>query len=198
MRPVETVAFPDADLLVDAYENPHRRARYRALVVEAILDAEKRLVLNAFYNRLNLLAKAIFQVLYSDLFREYSVDIEPCTWTVETLGSRLEFPLRTETLWLDWALSQGVDTVTFEPNQECVAYFEGLLEFNGLQGDIISAAVGAKTTTATLSFSRTESWMGSISMGKEEASATPDVQSVTVSVVTLDQVVRDRGLSPGW
>ncbi len=97
--------FPDADLLLDAYENPHTRPGYRDRVVRAVLDEVGRRDLNGFYNHLNLLAKAMFQVLYSDLFREHRVEIAPCTWRVETTGAAVEFPLRTESLWLDWALA---------------------------------------------------------------------------------------------
>ena len=234
------MAFPDSDLLLDAYENPSTRAGYKALVVEALLDPDKRQALNAFYNRLNLLAMAMFQVLYADLFRERPVEIEPCTWTVNAMGTRFEFPLRTESLWLDWTLaasflgqdmevkgfyfqviesrfrprtfldvggnygthsifflSQGVDTVTFEPNPGCVSTFQALLEFNGMQGDIVEAAVGAEAATATLSFPTRETWLGSITLGEEEAGSHPDLQTVTGPVVTLDQVVQERGLQPG-
>ncbi len=235
------MAFPDAQLLTDAYQNPPTRARYEALVVEALLDPDKREELNAFYNRLNLLAKAMFQVLYSGLFRTRSVEIDPCTWTVDAMGTRLDFPLRTETLWLDWGLSvsflghdlaikdfyqrvidsrhrprafldvggnygthslfflaQGVPTVTVEPNPGCVAYFQSLLEFNRLRAEIVPAAVGAESSEATLSFPERESWLGCVSLGgEEEISSHPGVKTVKVPVVTLDEVVGERGLQPG-
>ncbi len=233
------MAFPDADLLVDAYENPSTRPGYEALVVEALLDADKRRELNAFYNRLNHLAMTMFQVLYTHLFRERHVELEPCTWTVNALGTRVEFPLRAESLWLDWSLAvdflghdmevkefylqviesrfrprtfldvggnygthsifflcQGVDTVTFEPNPVCVSSFQALLALNGLQGDIVEAAVGAEAATAILSFPKRETWLGSIALGAEGAGSHPDLEAVDVPVVTLDQVVQERGLQP--
>ncbi|MEE2751442.1 MAG: FkbM family methyltransferase [Myxococcota bacterium] len=235
------MSFPDANLLVDAYENPQTRGHYESLVVEALLDPVRRAELNEFYNRLNLVAKALFQVLYWDLFRKRSVEIEPCTWTVDACGVRLDFPLRPEMLWLDWGLSvsflghdlglkdfyhrvvesrfrprcfldvggnygthslfflsQGVPTITFEPNPSCVEHFQSLLEFNRMHGDVVAAAVGAEPSEATLSFSERETWLGSISIGEEAiVSGGSDVKTVKVPVVTLDAVVEERGLQPG-
>ena len=235
------MSFPDANLLVDAYENPETRSRYEALVVDAVLDPVARAELNAFYNRLNLVAKALFQVLYWDLFRKRTVEIEPCTWTVDALGARVDFPLRSENLWLNWGLSvsflghdlglkefyyrviesrfrprafldvggnygthslfflsQGVPTVTLEPNPGCVQHFRSLLEFNRLRGDIVAAAVGAESSEATLSFPERETWLGSVSVGSDgEGQPQENMSTVKVPVVTLDSVVEERELEPG-
>jgi len=235
------MSFPDANLLVDAYENPETRSRYESLVVDAVLDPVGRVELNAFYNRLNLVAKALFQVLYWDLFRKRTVEIDPCTWTVDALGARVDFPLRSENLWLNWGLSvsflghdlglkefyhrviesrfrprtfldvggnygthslfflsQGVPTVTFEPNPSCVQHFRSLLEFNRLHGDIVAAAVGAEASEAILSFPERETWLGSVSVGSGVGGDVHDnVSTVKVPVVTLDAVVEERGLEPG-
>jgi FkbM family methyltransferase len=79
-----------------------------------------------------------------------------------------------------------------------VAYFQSLLEFNRLRADIVPAAVGAESSEATLSFPERESWLGSVSLGgEEEISSHPGVKTVKVPVVTLDEVVDERGLQPG-
>ena len=58
--------------------------------------------------------------------------------------------------------------------------------------------MGAESSEATLSFPERESWLGSVSLGgEEEISSHPGVKTVKVPVVTLDEVVDERGLQPG-
>lgn len=94
-------------------------------------------------------------------------------------------------------LSQGVRTLSFEPNPNCHPYLERVARLNGFATDIRAVALSEAPGTAELSFPPGETWLGTVRPEVErEISAGRDLQRIPVRVETLDGVVRETGLAP--
>ncbi|MDP3241259.1 MAG: FkbM family methyltransferase [Reyranella sp.] len=58
--------------------------------------------------------------------------------------------------------SQGVRTISFEPNARCHAYIVAACEMNGFDIQLEAVAIGARDGEAELVFPEDETWLGSI------------------------------------
>jgi FkbM family methyltransferase len=83
-------------------------------------------------------------------------------------------------------LVQGIETVTFEPNPACHGAFRTLCTANGVEPNLVAAALGRERGSARLSFPEGETWLGSISgsvtrsLEREHALHTIDVERTTL------------------
>jgi FkbM family methyltransferase len=94
-------------------------------------------------------------------------------------------------------LSQGVRTVTFEPNPECKPIFKAMLELNGLKGQLENCAIGNENSNATLIFPKEDTWNGSIQKDyQHDLDKLNDLMSIDVEVMTLDNYVSKNGIKP--
>jgi FkbM family methyltransferase len=94
-------------------------------------------------------------------------------------------------------LSQGITTVSFEPNPACHAYFLEAARLNGLCPRIEAVALGGAEGQAQLSFYADETWNGSLlGVAASQLTASPNLSHVSVPVTTLDAFVRNTGLHP--
>ena len=59
-------------------------------------------------------------------------------------------------------LVHGVETVTFEPNDQCHGYFREVARLNGVTPRLEALALGEHPGTAELCFPEGETWLGSI------------------------------------
>jgi FkbM family methyltransferase len=94
-------------------------------------------------------------------------------------------------------LSQGITTVSFEPNPACHAYFLEAARLNGVCPRIEAVALGRAEGRAQLSFYADETWNGSLlGVAASQLTASPNLSHVAVRVTSLDTFVRDSGLQP--
>jgi FkbM family methyltransferase len=87
-------------------------------------------------------------------------------------------------------LSAGVEIVAFEPNPRCVDYFERVSELNGFgEAKWEAIALGESNCEGALTFSETDTWLGTISQGAtRRAGAKDDKIVLAVSIRRLDDL----------
>lgn len=94
-------------------------------------------------------------------------------------------------------LSQGIRTITFEPNPNCTKVFRKFLEINNLQGEIVPNAVGDRDYETELYFPEKETWLGTLSEGiKTDLENKFDLTKVKTQVVSLDSFLIGKDLVP--
>ena len=95
-------------------------------------------------------------------------------------------------------VSQGIKTITFEPNPNCTAVFRKFLETNNLKGEIVPNAVGDRDYETELSFPERDTWLGTLSEKTKESleSKNFDLIKVKTNVITLDSYLADKNLVP--
>src|SRR5690606_4169290 len=94
-------------------------------------------------------------------------------------------------------LSQGIKTITFEPNPNCTKVFRKFLEINNLQGEIVPNAVGDRDYETELYFPEKETWLGTLSEGiKTDLENKFDLTKVKSQVVSLDSFLKGKDLVP--
>jgi FkbM family methyltransferase len=94
-------------------------------------------------------------------------------------------------------LSQGVNTVSFEPNRDCYDYLRTAAALNGSAPTIVQRALGAHRAEVQLSWPARESWLGTTDARVQARVAERGEMVVrTVSQITLDEYVAESGLVP--
>ncbi|MGQ0739696.1 MAG: FkbM family methyltransferase [Bacteroidota bacterium] len=94
-------------------------------------------------------------------------------------------------------LTQGVQTISFEPNNSLNSHFELLCGANHVTGKMENLAVGEKKGIAKLQFPSDATWLGTIV--ESEATilkAFHQLKNIEVPLVTLDQYVQEKGIDP--
>lgn len=72
-------------------------------LIKLIISKKRwRKLFNNLYTRLNFDEKEVLQSLYSKTFRETDANVSEGEWTVNFIGKEIKFPLRNESMWLDW------------------------------------------------------------------------------------------------
>lgn len=94
-------------------------------------------------------------------------------------------------------LTQGVQTISFEPNHSLNSHFELLCKANNVTGKMENIAVGEKQGIAKLQFPEDATWLGTI----VESEATSlgqahQLTSIEVPLKTLDQYVQEKMMEP--
>jgi len=93
--------------------------------------------------------------------------------------------------------SQGVQTISFEPNPNAYKGYRNIEELNGVKYNTEKVAVGSKTDKAELVFPKYETWLGSISSEyTEKLEGMENVEKVEVDVITLEDYIARSGLKP--
>lgn len=96
-------------------------------------------------------------------------------------------------------LSQGIKTVTFEPNPNCIEVFRTLLATNDLEGNIVQSAVGDEDYEAELFFPAEQTWLGTLSE-KTKGSLQQNnhtLNAVKTEVISVDSYIsRNNGVVP--
>jgi len=59
-------------------------------------------------------------------------------------------------------LSTGIKTIAFEPNSQCLSYFQTVCELNGLEGRWEQVAIGSQTGQIELVYPKMNTWLGSV------------------------------------
>ncbi|MEO8583504.1 MAG: FkbM family methyltransferase [Flavitalea sp.] len=94
-------------------------------------------------------------------------------------------------------LSQGIKTVTFEPNPNCRAVFSKLLETNNLKGIIVPNAVGEADYETELYFPEKNTWLGTLSEKiKVDLENKFDLIKVKTKVISLDSYLKENDFVP--
>lgn len=83
-------------------------------------------------------------------------------------------------------LVHGVRTVSFEPNTDCEPIFKALCAANGVEPDMRTLAVGAKSGKAILQFQPQDTWFGSV-VSEDKAGSQTSGSRRSIDVVPLDQ-----------
>ncbi|MGH7311904.1 MAG: FkbM family methyltransferase [Candidatus Rokuibacteriota bacterium] len=94
-------------------------------------------------------------------------------------------------------LAVGARAVAFEPNPACHQYFRECCALNGLAAEIHAVAVAEARGSARLMVPGDATYLGTIvpAVGERWAGR-PDVTTMTVPQVTLDDVVEEHGEGP--
>lgn len=94
-------------------------------------------------------------------------------------------------------LSQGIQTITFEPNPECRPMFEAMLQANGLTARLENFAVGETNAHANLVFPKNDTWNGSIESDfQEKLPDHGDLKTIDVEIIRLDDFTAQENLYP--
>ncbi len=94
-------------------------------------------------------------------------------------------------------LAHGIRTLTVEPNPACHAYFRECCALNGLRPELHAVALGEATGRAELAFPRDATYLGTTAArARARWGARPDVETLEVPVVTLDELVEREGVTP--
>lgn len=94
-------------------------------------------------------------------------------------------------------LSQGIQTVTFEPNPECRPMFEAMLQANGLTARLENFAVGETHSHANLVFPKNDTWNGSIESDfQEKLPDHGDLKTIDVEIIRLDDFTAQQNIYP--
>lgn len=94
-------------------------------------------------------------------------------------------------------LSQGVKSITFEPNPECMPVFQSLLTANHLQGQLEHYALGESNSSAELVFPKNDTWNGSLDKGyQHDMETSADLTRIKVEIVSLDNWVERHKIIP--
>jgi len=93
-------------------------------------------------------------------------------------------------------LVHGARVLAFEPNPACHRWFRVLCEANGVACELEPVAVGAGADSVVLAFPEGRTYMGSVVPRVHDGFRGAPVHTLTVSQVSLDDVVATRGLVP--
>lgn len=94
-------------------------------------------------------------------------------------------------------LSQGVRTVSFEPNSTLNNNFESLCQLNNIEGTMENYAIGDRQGVVQLHFPVDATWLGTIVESEASVLKTAhQLTSIDVPLVTLDQYVTEKGIEP--
>lgn len=94
-------------------------------------------------------------------------------------------------------LSQGIRTVSFEPNSTLNKNFQDLCNLNNLEGKIENFALGDRSGEVVLRFPANATWLGTIM--EAEASSLQnsfDLISIKVPIISLDEYIKLNDISP--
>ena len=95
------------------------------------------------------------------------------------------------------SLSQGINTVSFEPNITCKKYFDDCLSLNNLKGQFENVAVGEKAGKGELTFPLNDTWLGTISAKEDDfVNKFENLKKKEVSIITLDAYVSENNIIP--
>ncbi|MCB0736892.1 MAG: FkbM family methyltransferase [Bacteroidetes bacterium] len=96
-------------------------------------------------------------------------------------------------------LSQGVKVVSFEPNPDCHPSFDTLVKLNGLQHHLEKMALGDEDTTASLTFPKTDTGLGSLTSTQLSGfTHADDLEHINVKVQKLDTYLADKDYAPDF
>lgn len=88
--------------------------------------------------------------------------------------------------------SQGIYTLSVEPNAQCNAYHQHLAEANGFCANVASFALGAERGEIELFYPPMETWLGTTALGKaEKLMSNFELESQVVQLKTLDDLLVD-------
>ena len=118
----------------------------QSIIRRMLVNERSRKRLNRWYNRRSIDEKAIFQNLYSKIFRSGKKKLTDGTWSIRFNGQVVKLPLRYEYSWLDW--DNAVSIIGHDP--EIKTTYENLLACNS--GIRIFFDVGANYGTHSLLF----------------------------------------------
>lgn len=92
-------------------------------------------------------------------------------------------------------LMHGIDTISFEPNSECIERFKELAGHNQLRCRAETVALGESESVERLTFSSNETWNGSLNKMKS-LQPSSNVKSIEVKVDTLDSYIEKNKIKP--
>ncbi len=94
-------------------------------------------------------------------------------------------------------LSQGIRTVSFEPNPDCTAFFANVCERNGWRPDVQQLALGDRQGSVSLCFPEREAWLGTVVPSvKKGLEGRADLKTIDVEMTTLDAFTERTHLRP--
>lgn len=94
-------------------------------------------------------------------------------------------------------LSQGIKTISFEPNIHCKDYFDKSLEINNLNGRFVNVGVGDTISKSVLVFPERDTWLGTIKPQKDAfVNQFENLQEKEVEIITLDSFVNKENIIP--
>ena len=216
------------------------RRFFQAIVRRRMAGERSRPGLNRRYNRFNYDEKAVFQNLFSKIFRHGKNEISDGTWVINFRGRPIQLPLRNRKMWLDWDnaisilghdpdikityenlldndpspkvffdiganygthsllfLSQGIKTITFEPNPTLKEEFDEFCRLNNLHGVMENCAVGDRTGIAGLWFTKHDTWLGTIVNSTAELiKKSHELERIEVPLITIDEYAERNRISP--
>jgi FkbM family methyltransferase len=86
----------------------------KSIIRKKVAGNTGRKGLNKWYGMLDLDAKAVFQNIFSKIFREKGMEITNGYWSVFFCGKEIKMPLRNEQSWLDW--DNAVSIIGHDPD----------------------------------------------------------------------------------
>lgn len=92
-------------------------------------------------------------------------------------------------------LSQGIETISFEPNTKCNEYFFEACKTNNFNQNMNNIGIGNKKEVAFLKFPKNALWNGSFSSDVTKEFEN-DVETIEVNVETLDLFANEKNLKP--
>lgn len=96
-------------------------------------------------------------------------------------------------------LSNGIPTITFEPNPACYDSFYKMATLNNLTYNLEKVAVGDKESRETLIFPEKDTWLGSLTKEYTSTiSAFEKVTSIETDVITLDNYTKSKSSIPDF
>jgi FkbM family methyltransferase len=196
----------------------------------AVRHSPSRSLLNHIYNNLLLKHQREFHRLFKNCFYDKSERVTSGVWSVAFAGKRIQIPLRSGSMWLDWKaavgvsghdadvkayyqrvltsskrpdifldiganyglsslifLAHGIETITFEPNPECINFFKRYCAENGCMPRIECVALGEHDGQADLVYPEHETWLGSTNTDTaERLRSTNPLLRCTVPLKPLD------------
>lgn len=95
-------------------------------------------------------------------------------------------------------LSQGIFTVSFEPNPLCEKEFNEYCKINNYKGKMETVAVGDREKIAELWFPEKETWLGTIDENtkKESYLLSKELKKLEVPIITIDNYVERNQIYP--
>lgn len=93
-------------------------------------------------------------------------------------------------------ISQGIKTVSFEPNPSCKKEFDEFCRLNEFSGQMENVAVSNEEGTVDFWFPEKETWLGTISESTKEGLRSDDLQKLRVPLITIDSYSTKSGLQP--
>ncbi|MEO6613348.1 MAG: FkbM family methyltransferase [Chitinophagaceae bacterium] len=94
-------------------------------------------------------------------------------------------------------LSQGIRTISFEPNPGLKIQFENLCQLNNLAGNMESYAIGDTKGAVNLFFPTDATWLGTIVNSEVDfLKGSHELQKIEVPLITLDEYVQTHKIQP--